>query len=55
MHGFEQQEYEVSEGERINITFGRDIKGMTTINRLSLQGTITSEGDEDGEIPTHTK
>ena len=40
--------YEVREGESVNVTFGRNVKGITTINRLSLQGTITSEGDEAG-------
>ena len=50
MHGFEKQKYTVLEGESINITFGRNLKGMTTINGLSLQGMIRSEGDENGEF-----
>ena len=55
MHGFEKQKYTVFEGESINITFGRDIKGASIINRLSLQGTIASEGDKNGEIRIHTR
>ena len=54
VHGFEKQKYTVFEGESINITFGRNVKGTTDINRLSLQGTITSEGDKNGEIRIHT-
>ena len=54
MHGFEKQKYTVFEGESINITFERNIKGTSTINRLSLQGTIASKGDENGEIQIHT-
>ena len=54
MHGFEKQKYTVFEGESINITFGRDIKGTSSFDRLSLQGTITSEGDKNGEIRIYT-
>ena len=50
MHGFEKQKYTVLEEESINITFRRNVKGITTINRLSLQGMIASEGDENGEF-----
>ena len=36
VHRFEKQKYTVLEGESINITFRRNVKGITTINRLSL-------------------
>ena len=49
MHGFEQVKYEVFEGETLNITFKRNVKGTSNHHRLSLTGSITSIGDEAGK------
>ena len=50
MHGFEQVKYEVLEGETLNITFKRHVKGITRHRRLSFEGSITSIGDEAGKL-----
>ena len=50
MHGFEHVKYEVFEGETVNITFKRNVKGTTNHRRLSLSGSITSIGDETGKL-----
>ena len=50
MHGFEQVKYEVFEGETVNITFKRTVKGTTHHRRLSFEGSITSIGDETGKL-----
>ena len=49
MHGFEQVKYEVLEGETLNITFRRNVKGTTAHRRLSFIGSITSVGDKTGK------
>ena len=49
MHGFEHVKYEVLEGETLNITFKRNVKGASNHRRLSLRGSITSIGDEAGK------
>ena len=49
VHGFERTEYTVQEGESVEITFKRNVKGETDHRRLSFQGNITSEGDEKGK------
>ena len=49
VHGFEQVKYEVFEGETLNITFKRNVKGITHHRRLPLSGSITSTGDETGK------
>ena len=50
MHGFEHVKYEVFEGETVNITFKRNVKGTTQHRRLSFTGSITSAGDETGKL-----
>ena len=49
VHGFEHVKYEVLEGETLNITFKRNVKGTSNHRRLSLRGSITSIGDEAGK------
>ena len=49
VHGFKRTEYTVNEGESVEITFKRNVKGTTIHRRLSFVGTIMSEGDEDGK------
>ena len=49
VHGFENEAYTVREGDSVTITFGRNMKGQTSFPRLSLAGTIISEGDGAGE------
>ena len=48
VHGFEKTEYTVQEGESVEITFKRNLKGTTRHRRLSFLGNITSKGDEKG-------
>ena len=50
MHGFEHVKYEVIEGETLSITFKRNVKGTSNHRRLSLRGSITSNGDEAGKL-----
>ena len=50
VHGFAKREYSVLEGETVDIVFQRDVKGTTILPLLSLQGSITSEGDENGKF-----
>lgn len=38
----------MSEGEAVTISFGRNVRGESVFQRLSLEGVITSEGDDTG-------
>ena len=57
VHGFQQPSYTVNEGESIDITFQRNVKGTTRFPRLQLIGAVMSRGDPAGRlltILTHT-
>ena len=57
VHGFQQPSYTVNEGENIDITFQRNVKGNTRFPRLQLIGAVMSRGDPAGRlltILTHT-
>ena len=49
VHGFENGAYTVREGDSVAIRFERNMKGRTSFPRLSLAGTIISQGDGAGE------
>ena len=55
VHGFHKSVYSVEEGESVQIVFGRDVKGKSQFTRLSLQGVITSEGDNSGIVNNDKK
>ena len=50
VHGFLETQYSVLKGETVDIVFQRKVKGTTNFPLLSIQGSITSEGDEDGKL-----
>ena len=50
VHGFLETQYSVLEGETVDIVFQRNVKGTTNFPLISIQGSITSEGDEDGKL-----
>ena len=50
VHGFVKTKYGVEEGETLNIVFERNAKGKTRFPLLTIQGSIISEGDEDGKF-----
>ena len=50
VHGFDKSEYQVKEGESVEIGFMRNVKGMSQFPRLSLAGTIKSHGDTSGNV-----
>ena len=42
--------YSVVEGETLDIAFERNAKGITRFPLLTIEGRITSDGDEDGKF-----
>ena len=50
VHGFVKTKYSVVEGETLDIVFGRNAKSTTNFPLLTIEGSIISEGDEDGKF-----
>ena len=48
VHGFASTSYDVEEGERLDTTFGLNVKGTTSLP-LVILGTITLEPDTTSE------
>ena len=42
--------YSVVEGETLDIVFGRNAKSTTNFPLLTIEGSVISEGDEDGKF-----
>ena len=43
VHGFASASYDVIEGEQLNTTFQRNVKGTTNLPILNILGTISSK------------
>ena len=51
VHGFAQASYEVEEGQRLDTTFGVNVKGTSTFpNGFAILGDIVSEPGTAGEL-----